>query len=83
MLRPDLIVPPVPALVQSLSDKVNMNPIAWHILPDKVIIIFEQGPKLTFGRDDFQVKVMEAKPEPKIIAPKIQKLPVKRQAKKH
>jgi len=83
MLRPDLIVPPVPSLVQALADKVKMNPIAWHILPDKVIIIFEQGPKLTFDRDDIEVKVAIAPPVKKVIAPAIQKLPVKRQAKKH
>jgi hypothetical protein len=41
----------VPALVLALSGKVNMTPIAWKIDPAFVIIVFEQGPKMIFNRD--------------------------------
>lgn len=41
----------VPALVLALSGKVKMTPIAWKIEPDKVTIVFEQGPLMTFNRD--------------------------------
>ena len=41
----------VPALVLALSGKVNMTPIAWKITPDEVVIVFEQGPLMTFNRD--------------------------------
>jgi hypothetical protein len=71
----------VPDVVQKLADQVKMTPIAWHIYPEKIVIVFEQGPKLSFNREDIQIKVVAARPEPKIIAPSIQKLPVKRQAK--
>jgi hypothetical protein len=41
----------VPALVLALSGKVNMTPIAWKIDPTSVTIVFEQGPKMIFNRD--------------------------------
>jgi len=43
--------PKVPALVLALSGTVNMTPIAWKINPTSVTIVFEQGPKLVFNRD--------------------------------
>jgi len=49
----------IPALVQNLAAKVNMTPIAWKIDPDSVTIVFEQGPKITFDRED---KIVPSKP---------------------
>ena len=58
-----------------------MTPIAWKITPDEVVIVFEQGPKMTFNRDQVLdavepvihnmeeamkfVKTAEGKPPPK------------------
>ena len=41
----------VPALVLALSGKVNMTPIAWKIASSSITIVFEQGPKMIFNRD--------------------------------
>jgi hypothetical protein len=41
-----------PTHVLALAEKVNGVPIAWAIKPDKTIIVFEDGRKLTFERDD-------------------------------
>jgi hypothetical protein len=40
----------VPSIVASLSAHVKMTPIAWHIEPTYVVIVFEQGPKMRFER---------------------------------
>jgi hypothetical protein len=71
----------VPVIVQKLAYGVKMTPIAWHLYPDKIVIVFEQGPKLTFDRDQLAVKVAIAKPAPVTIAPAIQKLPARRNPK--
>jgi hypothetical protein len=44
----------VPAIVVALAAKVNMTPIAWKEYPDRVVIVFEQGPKITFERETSQ-----------------------------
>jgi hypothetical protein len=44
--------PAIPPIVQELSKQVNMTPIAWCIHPSFVVIVFEEGPKLTFSRTD-------------------------------
>lgn len=49
----------IPTLVRSLALKVNMTPIAWRIDRDSVTIVFEQGPKITFDRED---KIVPPKP---------------------
>jgi len=49
--------PKVPALVLALAGKVNMAPIAWKIDPTSVTIVFEQGPKMVFNRDQVLVAV--------------------------
>ena len=41
----------IPSLVQSLADQVHMTPIAWNVTARQVVIVFEQGPKLTFERE--------------------------------
>jgi hypothetical protein len=40
----------IPALVLALAATQKMTPIAWSIQPEKVVIVFEQGPKITFDR---------------------------------
>ncbi len=42
----------IPSLVQALADKVHLHPIAWCIHPSFVVIVFEEGPKLTFDRTE-------------------------------
>jgi len=46
-----MILEKVPAVVAALAEKVKMTPIAWKITPDEVVIVFEQGPLMTFNRD--------------------------------
>ncbi|MCJ7584880.1 MAG: hypothetical protein MUO30_08955 [Anaerolineales bacterium] len=46
-----MIIEKVPAVVAALAEKVKMTPIAWKITPDEVVIVFEQGPLMTFNRD--------------------------------
>jgi len=46
-----MILEKVPAVVAALAEKVNMTPIAWGITPTQVTIVFEQGPLMTFNRD--------------------------------
>ena len=41
----------VPAIVAELAKQVNGKPIAWNIKPDAVVIVFEDGRKLTFDAD--------------------------------
>ena len=41
----------VPAIVQALADKVKMIPIAWNVHPSSVVIVFKEGPKITFDRE--------------------------------
>jgi hypothetical protein len=39
-----------PTLILELAKKVNMTPIAWKEYPDRVVIVFQEGQKLTFDR---------------------------------
>lgn len=41
---------PIPALVVQLAQQSKGNPIAWNVKPDVVVIVFEDGRKLTFDR---------------------------------
>ena len=40
----------VPSIVATFASQVKMTPIAWHIEPTYVVIVFEQGPKMRFER---------------------------------
>jgi hypothetical protein len=46
-----MILEKVPAVVAALAEKVNMTPIAWKITSTSITIVFEQGPKMIFYRD--------------------------------
>jgi hypothetical protein len=106
-------IDPTPAIVAALADQVHMTPISWRVKSESVVIVFEQGPKLTFDRvqmlaahharqadqpparhpddtnrrdesQDKKVKKAEVTPvihddtpAAKIIAPAVQKLPVR------
>lgn len=39
-----------PSLVLALAARLRMTPIAWKEYPDRVVICFAEGPKLTFDR---------------------------------
>jgi len=41
-----------PTHILALAEQVNMTPIKYHEYPDRIVIIFEQGPKMTFDRAD-------------------------------
>ena len=42
----------IPPEVVKLAASVNMTPIDWVIKSDSIVIIFEQGPKMIFNRED-------------------------------
>jgi hypothetical protein len=42
----------IPLVVLALAEKVKMTPIAWNVKSDQVIIVFEQGPKICFEREE-------------------------------
>lgn len=83
----------IPLDVLAIADKVHMTPIAWNIHPSFVVIVFEQGPKITFKRDPSPLnaehvvpmvlrdlgEMPEGQRGSKPIAPAIQKFPVRRQ----
>jgi hypothetical protein len=41
----------IPAIVVALAAQVGKNPIAWSVHPKTVVIVFQDGPKLTFDRE--------------------------------
>lgn len=41
----------MPCTVKALGESVHMTPLSWWEYPDRVVIVFVQGPKLTFYRD--------------------------------
>jgi hypothetical protein len=60
----------MPCIVSELGKSVGMTPIAWWEHPDKVVIVFEQGPKLTFMR---KVEEEPATPAPVVPPKKVRK----------
>lgn len=42
----------IPPIVQKLSEMVSMTPVSWNIYPHQVVIVFEEGPKLIFDKDE-------------------------------
>jgi len=46
-----MILEKVPAVIAALAEKVNMTPISWKITSSSITIVFEQGPKMIFNRD--------------------------------
>jgi 2C-methyl-D-erythritol 2,4-cyclodiphosphate synthase len=46
-----MILEKVPSVVAVLAEMVNMTPIAWKISSTSITIVFEQGPKMIFNRD--------------------------------
>jgi hypothetical protein len=61
----------MPCIVKAIGERVGMTPIAWKENKDQLIIVFEQGPKLTFERH------IEAEPEPVPETPKPARKPRK------
>jgi hypothetical protein len=53
-----------PSVVQRIGERVGMTPIAWKEHEDRVVIVFEQGPKMTFMLAD-EPKSVEPEPAPK------------------
>jgi hypothetical protein len=98
---------PIPEIVQQHADQDHMTPLAWQIHPDKVVIVYQEGPKMTYARNPLPTELRNSdytihlnkiqppasnhsatkavvaiqasgkNPDPKVIAPTIQKLPVK------
>lgn len=78
----------IPPIVLSLALQVNMTPIAWVIHPDRVVIVFEQGPKLTFEREltvhaNITNLVMTADAETAPAPPPAESTPKKKGKSKH
>lgn len=48
----------MPCFVEAIGERLGMTPISWKEYPDRVVIVFEQGPKLEFTRE------IEAEPAP-------------------
>jgi hypothetical protein len=40
----------IPSLVAALAEQVKMTPIAWKEYPDCIVIVFQEGPKISFDR---------------------------------
>ena len=49
----------IPALVATLSKKSKGNPIAWAEKLEHVVIVFQDGRKLTFNRADIPALLAE------------------------
>ena len=59
-------MPRMPAAVKALGERVKMTPISWAEYKDRIVIIFEQGPKLTFEREPEPVEIQaQEQPKPK------------------
>lgn len=41
-----------PSSVLALAQKVGMTPLDWAEYPDRIVIIFVEGPKMTFEREE-------------------------------
>ena len=41
----------VPIEIKTLAKQANGNPIAWRFTEDAIVIVFEDGRKLTFERE--------------------------------
>jgi hypothetical protein len=54
----------MPCIVKQLGDSVSMTPLDWWEYPDRIVITFVQGPKLTFMRK------VEEEPAPPVVPPK-------------
>ena len=88
----------VPTLIAYFAAQVKMTPIAWHIEPAYVVIVFEQGPKMRFERQpvrggvvvvplatnhDPPVRHEASKKEPPVMSPVMHPvLPVAEEVKK-
>jgi hypothetical protein len=40
-----------PAIVMEFAKSVGLVPMKWHLYPEEVVIIFEQGQKMHFKRE--------------------------------
>lgn len=38
----------IPPAVQALAQQVGLTPLDWAIHPDQIVIVFVEGPKMTF-----------------------------------
>lgn len=48
----------MPCFVKDVGKRLNMTPMSWNEYPDRVVIVFEEGCKLSFPRTP------EAEPTP-------------------
>jgi len=53
----------IPAIVVALAAQVKKTPIAWAVKPDTVVIVFQDGPKMTFDREAGPVGAHGMRPE--------------------
>jgi len=80
----------VPTLIAYFAAQVKMTPIAWHIEPAYVVIVFEQGPKMRFEREiervSYDLRPIHhdaSKKEPPLMSPVMHPvLPVAEEVKK-
>jgi hypothetical protein len=41
----------IPSIVLALAEGVHMTPIAWKEYPGNIVIVFAEGPKISFARE--------------------------------
>ena len=51
--------PHIPAIVMSLAQKVGKKPMEWKEYPDRVVIIFTNGQKMVFDRQELSPTMSE------------------------
>jgi hypothetical protein len=73
MITPKVVAPP--SLIAAFAAQVKMTPIAWHIEPTYVSIVFEQGPKMRFERQPQTVGAIKHVP-PSAVVPTVVQHPV-------
>lgn len=59
---------PVPSSVRALAQSVGMTPLDWAEHPDRIVIVFVEGPKMTFPLEQVTPHIQRVKePESNMI----------------
>ena len=74
--------PHIPAIVMSLAQKVGKKPMEWKEYPDRVVIIFTNGQKMVFDRQELSPTMSEYDLTPPALALSGAKKPAALPAKK-
>ena len=55
----------LPCIVKKLGESVGMTPLDWTEYPDRIVIVFVEGPKLTFTREPETLPTQQQQPTKK------------------